>query len=62
MLTRFRAPRERAQVGTIDEVVTVLGRLGGRGRHPDLRATSRPADFASIELLGELARRLAPQP
>lgn len=62
MLARFRAPRERAQVGTIDEVVTVLGQLEAAGvarvyvQHPDR------TDFASIELLGELARRLGGQP
>lgn len=60
MLTRFRAPRERAQVGTIDEVVTVLRQFEAAGvtkiyvQHPDRQ------DFTSIELLGELARRLAP--
>lgn len=59
MLARFRAPRERAQVGTIDEVEAVLRRLEGAGvtrvyvQHPDR------ADFASVELLGELARRMA---
>jgi F420-dependent oxidoreductase-like protein len=58
MLSRFRAPRERAHVGTIDEVATALGGLEAAGvtrvyvQHPDRQ------DFASIELLGELARRL----
>jgi F420-dependent oxidoreductase-like protein len=62
VLTRFRAPHERAQVGTIDEVATALGRLEAAGvtriyvQHPDR------TDFASIELLGELARRLEAQP
>jgi F420-dependent oxidoreductase-like protein len=62
MLTRFRAPRERAHVGTIDEVATVLGQLEAAGvariyvQHPDR------TDFASVELLGELARRLDHQP
>jgi alkanesulfonate monooxygenase SsuD/methylene tetrahydromethanopterin reductase-like flavin-dependent oxidoreductase (luciferase family) len=62
MLTRFRAPRERAQVGTIEEMVTVLRRFEAAGvsriyvQHPDRQ------DFASVELLGELARRMAPEP
>ena len=62
MLTRFRAPRERSQVGTVDQVLTLLGDLEAAGvtrvyvQHPDR------LDFASIELLGELVRRLAPQP
>ncbi len=60
VLEHFRAPRERSQVGTIDEVTTVLRRFEGAGvtriyvQHPDRQ------DFASVELLGELARRLAP--
>jgi alkanesulfonate monooxygenase SsuD/methylene tetrahydromethanopterin reductase-like flavin-dependent oxidoreductase (luciferase family) len=62
MLARFRAPRERAQVGTIDEVAAVLGRFEAAGvtriyvQHPDR------TDFASVELLGDLARRLGTQP
>jgi hypothetical protein len=58
MLARFRGPRERAHLGTIDEVVTILGQFEAAGvskiyvQHPDR------TDFASLELLGELARRV----
>jgi F420-dependent oxidoreductase-like protein len=62
MLARFRAPRERAHVGTIDQVVAVLRQYEAAGvtriyvQHPDRQ------DFVALELLGELARRLAPSP
>jgi alkanesulfonate monooxygenase SsuD/methylene tetrahydromethanopterin reductase-like flavin-dependent oxidoreductase (luciferase family) len=62
MQARFRAPRERAQVGTIDEVMAALGEFETAGvarayvQHPDR------TDFASIELLGELARQIRTEP
>jgi F420-dependent oxidoreductase-like protein len=59
MLTGFRVPRERCHVGSFDEVESSLRALESAGvtriysQHPDRR------DFRSIELLGELAARLA---
>jgi alkanesulfonate monooxygenase SsuD/methylene tetrahydromethanopterin reductase-like flavin-dependent oxidoreductase (luciferase family) len=58
MLTRFRAPRERSQIGSLDEVESSLGTLENAGiskiyvQHPDLH------DRRSVELLGQVATRL----
>ncbi len=52
MLARFRAPRERAHVGTIDEVVTVLRQFEAAGvtriyvQHPDRQ------DFVAARVAG----------
>ncbi len=62
MLTRFRARASALRLEPSTTVVTLLGGLEAAGvtrvyvQHPDR------LDFASVELLGELARRLAPQP
>jgi alkanesulfonate monooxygenase SsuD/methylene tetrahydromethanopterin reductase-like flavin-dependent oxidoreductase (luciferase family) len=59
MLSGFRAPRARCHVGTVDQVVTTLRDFEAAGvtriyaQHPDR------GDFAAVELLGELAGRLA---
>jgi F420-dependent oxidoreductase-like protein len=59
MLSGFGAPRERCHVGSLEEVESSLRGLERAGvtriysQHPDRR------DAASIELLGELAARLA---
>jgi F420-dependent oxidoreductase-like protein len=58
-LERFRGPRERCYAGTIDEMTNVLKQYEAAGiqrvylQHPD------PQDFAGVELLGELAGRVA---
>jgi alkanesulfonate monooxygenase SsuD/methylene tetrahydromethanopterin reductase-like flavin-dependent oxidoreductase (luciferase family) len=59
MLSGFGAPRARCHVGTVDQVVTTLRDFEAAGvtriyvQHPDR------VDFAAVELLGELAGRLA---
>jgi F420-dependent oxidoreductase-like protein len=58
MLTRFRGPRERGHAGTPDELTILLRQYEEAGvrrvylQHPDRQ------DFAAIELLGRIARRL----
>ena len=59
MLERFRGPRERCHAGTVDQMAALLGRFQAAGvervylQHPDR------GDLAAIELMGELARRVA---
>jgi F420-dependent oxidoreductase-like protein len=58
MLRRFRAPRERAHVGSLGDLEPGLRTLERAGvtkiyvQHPDLQ------DFRSVDLLGQLAARL----
>ncbi len=59
MVSRFRGPPERCHAGTIEEMTDLLGQFEAAGvtrvylQHPDRR------DFEAIDLLGEVARRLA---
>ena len=58
-LERFRGPRERCHAGTVEEMAALLASYEEAGvtrvflQHPDRQ------DAAAIELLGELARRVA---
>jgi F420-dependent oxidoreductase-like protein len=59
MMTRFRGSRDRGHTGTIDDVAARLRTFEAAGvdrvylQHPDRQ------DFAAVELMGQLARRLA---
>jgi hypothetical protein len=56
---RFRGPRERCHSATLEEAAELLGRYHAAGvrriylQHPDRE------DFGALELIGELAERVA---